>query len=43
MNQRRRSAQGTSITRQSRTLITSHLPASIFGRRAPGAPTPAPT
>jgi ribosomal protein L25 (general stress protein Ctc) len=42
MNHSRRSAQGTIATRQLRTL-TYHLPAQVFGRRAPGAPTPAPT
>ena len=41
-NHRRRSAHGTTVTRQSR-ILTCHLPAQVFGRRAPGAPTPAPT
>jgi hypothetical protein len=41
-NHKRRSAHGTIATRQSR-ILTCHLPAQVFGRRAPGAPTPAPT
>ena len=42
-NHRRRSAQGTTVTRQSRRSLTSHLPMPVSGRRAPGAPTPGPT
>ena len=41
-NHRRRSAHGTTVTRQSR-ILTCHLPAQVFGRRAPGATTPGPT
>jgi hypothetical protein len=41
-NHRRRSAHGTIVTRQSR-ILTCHLPAQVFGRRAPGATTPGPT
>jgi hypothetical protein len=44
MNQRRRSAHGTTVTRQSRTLtLTSHPRAPGSAPRAPGGPTPAPT
>jgi len=43
MNHRRRSAQGTIVTRQSRTLLTYHLPMPKSAPRAPGATQPAPT
>jgi hypothetical protein len=45
MNHSRRSAHGTSITRQSRTLLTltSHLRALGSAPPTTGAPKPAPT
>jgi len=42
-NHKRRSAQGFSVTRQSRTLITSHLPAPVFALPAPAIQRPGPT
>jgi hypothetical protein len=42
-NHRRRSAQGTTVTRQSRRSLTSHLPMPVSGRRAPATRQPAPT